>query len=69
MLVFVLAGDEDVVDVDKNVLETLRHSVHEALERLSGTFEAERHPDELPETEWSDDGSLGNVCLRHVAAH
>ena len=69
MLVLVLTGDENVVDVDENALETLRHAAHETLERLSGAFESEWHPDELPETEWSNDGGLGDVRLHHRNLH
>ena len=59
------AGDEYIVDVcicSRNSTEDL---VHEALERLSGVPETERHLHKLKQSEWSCDGGLGYVCRVH----
>ena len=63
MLRIIHAGNEDVVEVDKDVLEALCDPVHEALEGLSGALQPKGHPDER------DDCRLGNVCGGHRDLH
>merc|ERR1712015_154328 len=67
------AGDKDVVHVDEDVPQSLGDSIHESLERLRGAAQSERHAQEFPQAERSDDGRLRNVAFRHgnlmISAH
>ena len=61
MLLFSVAGDENVVEVDKNEGDAAEDAIHQPLECLGGILEPEGHAEELPEPEGSDDGRLGDV--------
>ena len=69
MLRIIHAGNEDVVEVDKDILEALCDPVHEALEGLSGALQPKGHPDEFSEAERRDDRRLGDVCGGHRDLH
>ena len=45
------AGDEDIIQVDKDVGETTEDPVHHPLEGLGGVLEPERHRQVLEEAE------------------
>ena len=62
---FGVAGDQDVVDVDESEIQASEDLVHEPLERLCRILKAERHAEELPQTERGDDGRLGDVVCVH----
>ena len=59
------AGDEDVINVRVNELQTAGEFVDEALKGLSGVAETKWHFDELKQTKWCGDGSFGNVIFGH----
>ena len=61
----VVAGDEDVIDVRVNELQTAGDFVDEALKGLSGVVKTKLHFDELKQTKWCGDGSFGNVIFGH----
>ena len=61
VLVRVSTGNEQVVDVYEDKVESPHDLVHVPLECLSTVTEAERHKVPLVQTKWSYDG-----CLRDV---
>ena len=63
------AGDEDVINVRVNELQTAGDFVDEALKGLSGIAETKWHFDELEQTKWCGDGSFGNVDIDRVLWH
>ena len=73
VLLFGVAGDKDVVQVDEDEGDAVEDAVHQPLECLGGILETKGHAEELPEPEGSDDGRLGDVgqCNRDlmIAAH
>ena len=62
VLLFGAAGDENIVEVDKNEGNILEDAIHQPLECLGGILEPKGHAEELPEPEGSDDGRFGDVC-------
>ena len=62
MLLFSVAGDEDVIQVDKDERDPTEDAVHQPLECLGGVLETKGHAEELPEPKGSDDGRLGDIC-------
>ncbi len=64
MLLFGVAGDEDVIQVDEDERDATEDAIHQPLEHLGGILETKGHAEELPETKRSDDGRLGDIC-RH----
>ena len=73
VLTFGAAGDENVIEVDKNEGDVAEDAIHQSLECLSSILEPKRHTKELPEPEGRDDGRLGDVSLCYrdlvVATH
>ena len=61
VLLFISAGNEDVVEVDEDKGQVVAHPVHHPLEGLGSVLEAEGHPQEFPETEGGNDGGFGDV--------
>ena len=64
MLLFSVAGDEDVIQVYEDEREATEDAVHQSLECLGSVLETKGHVEELPEPKGSDDGRLGDIC-RH----
>ena len=64
MLLFSVAGDEDVIQVYKDEREATEDAVHQSLECLGSVLETKGHAEELPEPKGSDDGCLGDI-FRH----
>ena len=62
VLLFGAAGDENIVEVDKNEGNISEDAIHQPLECLGGILEPKGHAEELPEPEGSDDGRFGDVC-------
>ena len=65
MLVLIGAGNQNVIQIDKDALQATQNAIHQALKRLGRVLEAEWHPQELEEAEWSDDRRLLDVLRRH----
>ena len=65
MLLEILAGYQNVVQVDEDARHIPKDTVHKPLECLGRVFQAERHPEELKESKWGHDRRLLNVVLRH----
>ena len=61
----VLACYQDIIYIYECEIQSLKDSVHHALESLGGIFEAKRHPKKLKKTKWCNDGSLKNICFGH----
>ena len=64
MLLFGVAGDEDVIQVDEDERDATEDAVHQPLECLGGVLKTKGHAEELPDPKGSDDGHLGDIC-RH----
>ena len=64
MIMFSVAGDEDVIQVDEDKSDATEDAVYQPLECLGGVLETKGHAEELPEPKGSDDGRLGDIC-RH----
>ena len=64
MLLFGVAGDEDVIQVDEDKRDGMDDAIHQPLVCLGGVLETKGHAEELPEPKRSDDGRLGDIC-RH----
>ena len=61
VLLFGVAGDKDVVQVDEDEGDAAEDAIHQPLECLGGILETKGHAEELPEPKGSDDGRLGDV--------
>ena len=64
MLLFGVAGDEDVIQVDEDERDATEDAVHQPLVCLGSVLETKGHAEELPESKGSDDGRLWDIC-RH----
>ena len=64
MLLFSVAGDEDVIQVNEDERDATEDAVHQPLECLGSVLETKGHAEELPELKGSNDGRLGDIC-RH----
>ena len=62
VLLFCVAGDEDVIQIDKYKRDAAENAVHQPLECLRGILKPEGHVEEHSESKGSDDGRLGDVC-------
>ena len=62
MLLFSVARDEDVIQVDEDERDGTEDAVHQPLECLGGVLETKGHAEELQEPKGSDDGRLGDIC-------
>ena len=65
VLIQVLAGNQDVVQVRVAEWKATKNLVHEALEGLGGIPQTKRHTGELKQAERCVHGSLGYVCRLH----
>ena len=59
------AGDENVIDVNENKIETTSYFVHKTLECLCCVAETKRHFDEFEQTKGGRNGGLANVVVGH----
>ena len=73
VLLFGVAGNKNIVEVDENEGNAAKDAIHQPLKRLGGVLEPKGHAEELPEPEGRDDSRLGDVrrCYGDlvVAAH
>ena len=58
-------SNKNVIDVDKNKIETTSNFVHEMLKSLCCVVETKRHLAKLEQTKWGGDGSFTNIFLGH----
>ena len=61
VLCLIGASYQNVVQIHENAIESAADHVHQSLESLSGIFQAERHAQELIESERRNDSSFWNV--------
>ena len=65
VLIRVLAGNEQVINISICKVETPQHLFDEALEGLSSILQSKRHAQEFELAEWCDNGSFGDVGWLH----
>ncbi len=66
MLLFRVAGNNDVIQVYEDEVQTTQNPVHVSLESVAGISESKSHPEELPQSKRRNDGRLGNVGGVHA---
>ena len=59
----IYASNENVIDVDRNEIETTSNFVHETLKSLCFVAETKRHLGKLEQPKWGGDGSFTNIFL------
>ena len=64
VLSLIAAGNEYIVEVDKNRIQPGAHSVHKSLERLCCIFQAKWHSQKFPKAERGNYRGFGHVLWR-----
>ena len=60
VLLFVLACNQNVIDVGEDEIQIPTDRVHQSLKCLCSIFYPERHPQKFPQAEWCDHCCFGD---------
>ncbi|KAM3180454.1 hypothetical protein ACTXT7_016241 [Hymenolepis weldensis] len=65
MFHFIFTSHKDVVDIDRNTIETVQLFIYKTLDDLDCVAQIKWLSMEFERTKWSDDGGFGKICFSH----